>query len=63
MTIDLENVKVALEKTIGDYIQEGLSTKIDELSKQNTDLDLPHLKHALPFLTKDLNIDVNNKAL
>ena len=55
--------KDPLDKTIGDYIEEGLASKLEELSKQDLDIDLGHLSYALPILTKDLDGNINLKAL
>ena len=59
-----EICKDPLEKTIGDYILEGLSNKLEELkTKLGSDLDLSHLEYTLPHLTDDMGASVNLKAL
>ena len=55
--------KNPLDKTIGDYIEEGLTRKLDELSEQDTVINVPLIRKALPILTKDLDGNINMKAL
>ena len=56
--------KDPLDKKIGDYIEEGLTSKLKELIiKFDSDLDLSHLEYTLPILTKDLDGNINLKAL
>ena len=64
-TIEQEISKSPLQKTIGDYIHESLTSKLEELSKLSKDLDkeMPLLIKVLPNLTKDLEANVNLKAL
>ena len=56
--------KDPLDKKIGDYIEEGLARKLDELlSEKDTSIDVPLIRKALPILTKDLDGNINLKAL
>ena len=64
MTNGPDVAKDPLDKTIGDYIEEGLARKLDELlSEKNTAIDVPLIREALPILTKDLDGNINMKAL
>ena len=63
VTTNPDNFQVVHEKMIGDYVREGLTTKLNELSKENKDLDSPLLEQSLTLLTKDFDQVINMKAI
>ena len=63
VTIGSEILRRKLEKTIGDYVQECITERLEELSSQILFHDTLHLKQVLPHLIEDLDINVNKKAL